>query len=68
MVAAQRQNETSHTLYGCYVSGRNWFFVVLQENNYSVSDAYSAANKDVFLQILSCLFFVKTLISQYRFL
>ncbi len=49
MVGAQRQNEGAFPLYGCYVLGRNWFFVVLEENNqYAVSNAFNATEEDIF--------------------
>ena len=49
MVGAQQQNEGAFPLYGCYVLGRNWFFVILEENNqYAVSNAFNATEGDIF--------------------
>ena len=48
MVGAQRQNTEPIPLYGCYVLGRNWFFVVLEGKQYSVSDAFVATQDDIF--------------------
>ena len=48
MVGAQRQNTDSIPLYGCYILGRNWFFVVLEEHQYVVSNAFNAASDDIF--------------------
>ena len=48
MVGAQRQNTDLIPLYGCYVLGRNWFFVVLEEHQYVVSNAFNAASDDIF--------------------
>jgi hypothetical protein len=48
MVAAQVQNKDNEVLYGCYVSGRNWFFVVMEGKNYVVSNAFNATNDDIF--------------------
>lgn len=45
---AQRQNTESIPLYGCYVLGRNWFFVVLEDQQYAVSDAYVATQEDIY--------------------
>ena len=44
MVAAQHKNkdENMESIFGCYVTGRFWFFVVLIGNDYSVSPAYDA--------------------------
>jgi hypothetical protein len=44
MVVAQHQNEAKIPLYGCYVVGRNYFFVALYGQEYSVSNAYNAAS------------------------
>ena len=48
MVGAQRQNSEVSPLYGCYVLGRNWFFVVLEDNQYAVSSAFDATQEDIF--------------------
>ena len=48
MVGAQRQNDASFPLYGCYVLGRNWFFVVMENDQYAVSDALVATQEDIF--------------------
>lgn len=57
MVAAQKQNADGETLYGCYVSGRSWFFVVLQPHEYAVSNAYNATDEDIFRIYTILLFF-----------
>jgi hypothetical protein len=49
MVAAQAKNASAILpIYGCYVSGRNWFFVLLEATTYCLSDAYVATSKDVY--------------------
>ena len=48
MMAARQQNQATFPLYGCYVLGRNWFFVVLDEDQYAVSMAYDATQEDLF--------------------
>jgi hypothetical protein len=48
MVAAQAQNADNETLYGCYVSGRSWFFVILENKEYAVSRAYDATEKSIY--------------------
>ena len=58
MVAAQVQNADGETLYGCYVSGRNWFFVILEGKEYAVSNAYNASDNDIF-QIFAILLWFK---------
>jgi hypothetical protein len=48
MLAAQALNKTTQTIYGCYVLGRNWFFVVLKGKEYAVSDAFAATQEDIY--------------------
>lgn len=48
MLAAQALNQADFPLYGCYVQGRFWFFVVLQGTEYAVSDALTATQDDIF--------------------
>lgn len=50
MVAAQQANRKKgyeYPLYGTYVVGRFWFFVVLDGNKYSRSLAYDATQNDL---------------------
>ncbi len=58
MVAAQVQNADNETLYGCYVSGRNWFFVMLKGKEYAVSNAYNATDKSIY-QLFAILLWFK---------
>jgi hypothetical protein len=46
MLAAQANNKATHPLYGCYVIGRMWFFVLLDGDTYSVSRSYDATHED----------------------
>jgi hypothetical protein len=48
MVAAQAKNEKNIPIYGTYVSGRNWFFVLLEGDQYACSNAYNASDDDVY--------------------
>lgn len=48
MLAARALNHVEHLLYGCYIIGRNWFFVILEKDYYSVSDAFVATQDDLF--------------------
>ncbi|MEM1326291.1 MAG: hypothetical protein AAGI23_10075 [Bacteroidota bacterium] len=50
MVAAQKANQAKghdYPLYGTYVVGRFWFFVILNGNTYSKSLAYDATQQDL---------------------
>ncbi|MEM9847971.1 MAG: hypothetical protein AAF847_08775 [Bacteroidota bacterium] len=48
MLVAQELNEDEQSLYGCYVIGRLWFFVVLEGKTYSISSGHIASNDDIF--------------------
>ena len=49
MVTAQAlNNESEQTVYGCYIIGRNWFFVVLKGKEYAVSDVYVATQNAIY--------------------
>lgn len=63
MVAAQYKNEMKMPIYGSYVSGRNWFFVLLDNKNYILSNAYNASDEDIY-QIFAILKKCKALIEQ----
>lgn len=47
MVAAQKLNNDDQPIYGCYVMGRFWFFVVLEGLEYSTSLAYDATKNEI---------------------
>jgi hypothetical protein len=59
LVAAQARNELKHPIYGCYVVGRNWFFVILDNDKYAVTNALNASDNDI-LKIIAMLRYVKT--------
>ena len=51
MIAAQEENKKQNIdipLYGTYVIGRFFFFVVLHEKKYAVSLAYDATQEDIY--------------------
>lgn len=49
------KHEPDAPIYGCYIIGRNWFFVVLKDKVYSVSEAYNALKTEDLYQILGFL-------------
>ena len=51
MLVARELNDHSYPLYGCYVQGRNWFFVVLDGQKYSESIAFDATKAEVFTML-----------------
>ena len=42
-------------IYGCYIIGRNWFFVTLEKNTFCVSEAYDATKTKRLKQIVNAL-------------
>jgi hypothetical protein len=58
MLVGQKLNATAHPIYGCYVVGREWFFMVLQEKRYAISNGHNAlqtAELEEILRILKAL-------------
>ncbi len=48
MIAIQAINlPDENPIYGCYVLGRNWFFVILKGQEYVVSNALDASQEDI---------------------
>jgi len=48
MLVAQKLNSKENPVYGCYVVGRFWFFVVLIGKEYSITSGHIASNDDIF--------------------
>ena len=49
MLAGQTLNgDLSQPMYGCYVVGQNWYFLMLLGKEYAISAAYSAVTDEVF--------------------
>ena len=55
MLATQTINEIQRPLYGTYIRGSSWQFVVLEDNQYSVSDPYEAIKIEELFKIFSIL-------------
>jgi len=66
MVYAQHKNQNERRpLYGSYILGRLWFFVVLTGKEYSVSPAFDATKTEDLRQILANMQKVKEAIDTY---
>ncbi len=48
MLVAQELSEHRHPVCGCYVKGRDWFFMTLQGKQYAISEPYIATRDDIF--------------------
>ena len=64
MVASQAKHQADIPIFGTYVSGRNWFFVLLSGKEYMLSDAFVATSDDaktIFALLKKC----KALVGNY---
>ncbi len=48
MLVAQELNEHHAPVYGCYIKESFWYFMVLQERAYCISEPYVATRDDIF--------------------
>jgi len=55
MLVGQAQNKAEETIYGCYIVGRLWYFMVLQGKEFVISKDYSATHEDDILKIVKIL-------------
>ncbi len=55
MLVAQEINEHNHPIYGCYVRGRDWFFMVLHGKHYCIGEPYVATRDDDIFDIYKIL-------------
>ena len=62
MVAAQLFNQDEKPMYGAYVVGRLWYFLVLTPPNYGLSLAFDATKLPELLDIFKLLRFIKQMI------
>ncbi len=65
MLVAQELNEHHRPLYGCYVVGDMWRFMLLQERAYCLSDSYSATGGDGVFEIFRILKALKARVQQW---
>lgn len=48
MLVGQVLNKQFIPIYGCYVAGRQWYFLVLEDKHYTISPDFSASTDDIF--------------------
>ena len=48
MLIGQQQNKDNEVIYGCYVVGRLWYFMVLKGKEYVISKDYSTTDEEIF--------------------
>jgi hypothetical protein len=64
MIAAQQLNNDGEPIYGCYVFGSIWNFVLLEGQQYSHSQGYDARDKQELEIIWKILFHTKKIIEE----
>ena len=64
MLVAQELNHNERPLYGVYVVGKHWYFMVLQGKEYAISKSYQAIDEDLY-EIVKLLKHLKTIIEEY---
>jgi len=63
MLVAREMNQNHLPIYGLYVIGLTWHFLVLENNQYTISQTYSADTNDIF-QLFKMLKNLKRLIEE----
>ncbi len=64
MLVAQELTEHKFSIYGIYVVGKTWNFIVLQNKEYCISKSYSADDEEIF-DIFKILKALKEIILSY---
>ena len=64
LMVAQHRNESKMPVYGCYVLGANWRFMILHGKEYAVSNTFNASDDDIY-QIIAILRQVKVYIEGF---
>ena len=65
MLATQTLNDIKRPLYGIYIMGSLWWFVVLEDNKYAVSEPFNAFKVEELFKIFSILKLCKTSIEAF---
>lgn len=48
MLVGQSINQNRHPMYGCYVLGRDWYFMTLTDNKFCISRGYDATTENIY--------------------
>lgn len=48
MITAQHLNDNNQPVYGCFVIGKHWHFIVLKEKEYVISKSYTCDDDEIF--------------------
>ena len=55
MLTVQTLNQTTYPLYGVYIQGKYWNFMILKDKDYTISESFNAAKEEDLNQIVSML-------------
>ena len=67
MLIAQELNQNKKPIYGAYIIGKFWDFVVLQGREYCISKSYDCTEKEDLLQIIGILRKFKQILNEKLF-
>lgn len=67
MFTAKNNDKQHRPVFGTYIIGKDWYFVVLEGTQYAKSKPYQALKTDELHQIIRILHHIKTLANQYIF-
>ena len=62
MLLAQEMNHKEMPIYGSYIIERHWYFAILNNNEYCVSQSYNATQYEQLTKIVDALRYLKTVI------
>ena len=48
MLAAQQINQDHNPIYGCYIIGRSWYFMVLVGQEYAISNVFTCTDEELY--------------------
>ena len=63
MIGSQIKNQDDKPIYGIYVNGRYWHFVVLEGAEYAVSNSYNVSDEDI-LRLFAILVYFRNLMEE----
>lgn len=62
MLLAQEINEYKYPIFGIYVVGQNWYFLVLKGKDYAISPSFSAVSDEIYHIYKRILWLKKTIL------
>ncbi len=63
LVGQAKNNDKTKPMYGCYIIGQNWYFLILQQQQYAISTPLAATGNEI-LDIFRIMKALKTIIDK----